>query len=411
MNASLFTLRAIGYVFSLTAIIFHLIPTAGTFAGNEPTDLQKGKKELQGLHSEIQEKKKELAEVGKKEQGILTEIEKINKKLASLGAEERKLDSQIILLEKGMQDKGAAIFTLRQETERKKRLLRKRLVFLYKSGDSGYLKLLLSSENMSDPGRKYRYMTRFAAHDRDLIKGYSQDTARLAEQMEEILSDKKKVESAERELVRKRAEIKDERLERDRLLAQVRKEKTQYRDSLKELEANAKSLQQLLKKLERQAAVHTHPKSSPAKNNMPDNIKSYPASGFEHQKGRLEFPVKGEIIGFFGKELDKKGRTALLRKGIEIKSRVGATVKAVYDGRVIFADQFKGFGLLIIIDHGGGYYTLYAHTAKILKKVNDEINKDDIIGEVGEGLDGEPSLYFEVRHGGKPENPLDWLKL
>ncbi len=388
---------------------FFIIIISPSFAESENPDLQKGKKELQGLRTEIKEKKKGLAEAGKKEKGLISEIEKINRKVDSLEAEERRLDRKIIILEKGLQEKTTAISALRLETERKKRLLYKRLVFLYKSGDSGYLRFLLSSENLSDPGRKYRYMTRVAAHDKDLIKGYKRDATELSMQMEEILTDKKRLEGAEKELAKKRVEIKKERGERDRLLAEVRKEKSQYKESLKELEANAKSLQQLLKKLERQAA--THARSTPPKSSTADDIRSYPTSGFEHQKGLLDFPVKGEVIGFFGKELDKNSKTAVLRKGIEIRAKGGSQVKAVYNGRVIFADQFKGFGLLIIVDHGGGYYTLYAHTARLLKKVNDEINKGDIIAEVGEsGPDSEPSLYFEVRHGGKPENPLNWLK-
>ena len=135
-----------------------------------------------------------------------------------------------------------------------------------------------------------------------------------------------------------------------------------------------------------------------------ENIKSYPAGGFEHQKGLLDFPVKGEVTGFFGKELDERHTTKVYRKGIEIRARV-------FNGRVIFASQFKGYGLMMVVDHGGGYYTVYAHAAKLFKKVNDEIVKNDIIAEVGDGgQTAEPTLYFEVRKGGKPEDPLNWLR-
>ena len=247
-------------------------------------------------------------------------------------------------------------------------------------------------------------MVRVAAHDRQLIKSYGMDVEGLSVQTAEIRSDKEKFEGLEKELAKKRVEIKKDREERDRLLSSVRKEKMQYKESLNELEANARSLQQLLYKLERQASVAS--KGSPN-----EKIKGYPASGFERQRGLLDFPVKGEVIGFFGKEIDKDSKTAVYRKGIEISTRTGSQIKAVYNGRIIYAGQFKGYGLMMIIDHGEGFYTLYAHAAKLLKKLNDEINKGDIIGEVGEsGTAGESSLYFEVRRGGRPENPLDWLK-
>lgn len=384
--------------------LFTLVTVPQLLAANE-TDLQKGRKELQGIRTEIREKKKGLAEVGKKEKGLLTEIERINKRLNGLEADERRLDREIIVTEKRLQEKSIAISDLRLEMERKKRLLSKRLVFLYKSGDAGYLKFLLSSEEGStEADRKYRYMTRVAAHDRDLIRGYGRDVASLSMQMEGIRADKEEFERLEKELSKKRVEIKREKEERDRLLSEVRKEKMQYKESLKELEANARSLQQLLKRLEKE--THTA-----AKGVAREGIKGYPASGFELQKGLLDIPVKGEVVGFFGKEIDRDSKTTVYRKGIEIRAKSGSLIKAVYNGRVIFADQFKGYGLMIIIDHGGGYYTLYAHASKLLKKLNDEINKGDIIGKVGESSPaGETSLYFEVREGGKPENPLDWLK-
>ena len=425
--------------------LFFVIIISPSLAANENPDLQKGKKELQGCRTEIKGKKKDIAKAGKKEKGLLTEIGKINKKLNTLGIEERKLDREIILLEKGLREKNAAISSLQLDIERKRRLLSKRLVFLYKNEDVSYLnrdvessspaapmkifnpspippspipggkgeiniiKFLLSSEGSTEADRRSRYMTRIAAHDRDLIKGYRRDVAKLSMQMEGIRADKEKLEGAEKELAKKRVEIKSEREERDRLLFKVRKEKQQYKESLKELESNARNLQQLLKRLERQASAPS--RGTPLRGGVKGDIKGYPASGFELQKGLLDFPVNGEVVGFFGKEIDKASHTAVYRKGIEIKTQKGASIKAVYNGRVIFADQFKGFGLLMIIDHGGGYYTLYAHAAKFQKKLNDEINKGDIIGEIGDsGPSSESALYFEVRHGGKPENPLDWLK-
>ena len=157
----------------------------------------------------------------------------------------------------------------------------------------------------------------------------------------------------------------------------------------------------MLKKLERQASLPSKKGSGREK-----GVGS-PTRGFELQKGLLDFPVKGEVVGSFGKEMDKDSKTTVYRKGIEIKAKAGSAIRAVYGGKVIFSDQFKGYGLMMIIDHGGGFYTLYAHASRLMKKMNDEINKGDIIGEIG---DGGPALYFEVRKGGKPQDPMDWLR-
>ena len=382
--------------------LFFAVIISQALAESDNTQLKEGKKELQGIRIEIKQKKKGLAAAGKKEKNLLTEIRRIAKKLDALEAEERRLDKEIITMEIGLREKTAAISDVRLETERKKNLLYKRLVFMYKSGNMSYLKFFFSTDGATDAGRKYRYALRIAARDRDMINEFRMDAATLSAQMDAIWADKVRLEGVERELDKKRAEIKGERKERDRLLASVRKEKVRYKQSLKELKANASSLQELLKKLERQVYL-------PSK--QAGGEKGSAVSGFELQKGLLEFPVNGDVVGFFGKEIDKDSKTPVYRKGIEILAGMGSAIRAVYGGRVIFADQFKGYGLMVIIDHGEGFYTLYAHASRLTKKMNDEINKGDIIGEIGEsGPTGEPVLYFEVRRGGKPENPMSWLK-
>jgi septal ring factor EnvC (AmiA/AmiB activator) len=380
----------------LLSFIFMVSPV---LAESDNPDLQKGKKDLQGIRKEIREKKKGLAEAGKKEKGLLAEIERIGRRLHALEAEERRLDRETITLEKGLKEKTAAVSILGREMERKKGLLSKRLAFLYKARETGYLRFLLTSEGSADAGQRFRYMVRVADHDRELIRGYGRDMSNLSRQMAGIRADKERLEGAEKELAKKRVEIKREREERDRLLAAVRKEKIRYKESIKELQANARNLERLLDRLERQASI-------PTKDAGRDRIKGYAESGFGRQKGLLDFPVRGEVVGSFGKEIEEGSKTVVYRKGIEIRAKGDSEIRAVYGGRVIFADQFKGYGLMVIIDHGGGYYTLYARASKILKKLNDEINKGDIIGIIGES----DSLYFEVRSGGKPENPLYWLK-
>jgi len=394
-------IRQIAFTFPL-ALLLSFLTAFPLLAESDKPSLQKSKKELQGIRIEIKQKKKGLAAAGKKEKNLLTEIRRIAKKLDALEAEERRLDKEIITMEIGLREKTAAISDVRLETERKKNLLYKRLVFMYKSGNMSYLKFFFSTDGATDAGRKYRYALRIAARDRDMINEFRMDAATLSAQMDAIWADKVRLEGVERELDKKRAEIKGERKERDRLLASVRKEKVRYKQSLKELKANASSLQELLRKLERQVSL-------PSK--QAGGEKGSAVSGFELQKGLLEFPVNGDVVGFFGKEIDKDSKTPVYRKGIEILAGMGSTIRAVYGGRVIFADQFKGYGLMMIIDHGGGFYTLYAHASRLTKKMNDEINKGDIIGEIGEsGPTGEPVLYFEVRRGGKPENPMSWLK-
>ena len=128
-------------------------------------------------------------------------------------------------------------------------------------------------------------------------------------------------------------------------------------------------------------------------------------------KGKLLFPVRGSIISKFGRTEHPNLRTFTFQKGIEIKAQSGTEIKSVFKGKVIYADWFKGYGNIIIINHGEHYYSIYAHAEKLLKQVGDIVNNNETIALVGDtnALKGS-CLYFEIRHNGIPQDPLLWLK-
>jgi septal ring factor EnvC (AmiA/AmiB activator) len=117
------------------------------------------------------------------------------------------------------------------------------------------------------------------------------------------------------------------------------------------------------------------------------------------------------VASAFGRQEHPKFRTVTYNRGIEISAAMGRPVLAVYDGTVLYADWFRGYGRLVILDHGGGYFTLYAHASELLVKVGDQVTRGQPIARVGDtgSLEG-PQLYFEVRHRGKPQDPLAWLE-
>ncbi|RMF80145.1 MAG: hypothetical protein D6739_10480, partial [Nitrospirae bacterium] len=121
-------------------------------------------------------------------------------------------------------------------------------------------------------------------------------------------------------------------------------------------------------------------------------------------RGQLPWPVEGEVVGFFGVPEGEPPRPA---RGIRIRPRAAGPVRAVWDGEVVFADRFEGYGLLLILDHGSGYYSVYGHAAGLLVGPGDRVRKGQVIAEAA-GPDGEP-LYFEIRDGGRPVDPLHWL--
>jgi len=141
--------------------------------------------------------------------------------------------------------------------------------------------------------------------------------------------------------------------------------------------------------------------------------ESEPASStdFAKVKGRLAWPNNGEVVSLFGRQKHPKFNTYVFRKGIEIETSKEENVRAVHEGSVIYADSFKGYGMMVIMDHGENFYSVYAHLGRLLVSVGEKATKNRTIGTVGEtGLSEGNRLYFEMRHEGEPIDPLTWLQ-
>jgi septal ring factor EnvC (AmiA/AmiB activator) len=198
------------------------------------------------------------------------------------------------------------------------------------------------------------------------------------------------------EITRTLSEIQTEKRKKDRLLASIRNEKTTYERTLRELEDSAATLKGLIKKLDEQRAARREPETT---------------AGFSLQRGHLDWPTNGRVVTFFGRQKHPKFDAYVHRKGIEIQAGQGSPIRSVYGGSVVYADWFRGYGLLVIIDHGKNYFSLYAHAAKLLVSAGDRVAGRQVIGEIGDtGLTSDNSLYFEIRRGADPLDPLTWLK-
>jgi len=132
---------------------------------------------------------------------------------------------------------------------------------------------------------------------------------------------------------------------------------------------------------------------------------------FEACKGKLPWPVQGELHRKFGKQYDAKLHADVLSKGIDIKAEPEAPVKAVWKGSVVYADWFRGYGKLMIIHHGGKSYTVLSYLSRLLKKEGDRVEAGEIVGYAGGGGSFEEGVvHFEVWHRGRPQDPLEWIR-
>lgn len=386
----IFLLLLLGW-FSLTA------PLWG--AGDQ--EIQEKKKQIKEIERQIKKEQEKVRQAEEKEQSVLTQLyqlesqlEKKERELKALKARLSKTSQTILGLQGDIED-----VTPKWEYSRK--LLKKRLRAIYKQGQWGYLRTLFSSSSYAEMARRLKYLTLIARQDRRIAENYNRNLTHLVSSRKELLEQKESQVHARQQAEHQQRNIKGDQQKRKQILSSIRQEKKLHQRTIQDLERAQQDLQTLVEGLR---SGHERKDARPP-------VPPYEGKGaFGKLKGRLEWPVRGPVTSHFGKEPHPRFRIQIQNKGITIKAPEGKDIRAVAEGRVIYADWFKGYGKIIILDHGDGYYTLYAHASELLSSVGQNISRGQVIARVGEtgSLEGS-NLYFEVRQNGRPQDPLTWL--
>ncbi len=374
--------------------------------GDAETDLQKirsgvaqSKKELGGLKKKIQEEKQRVKAIHKKESSVISQLNKMDRNLSEKEKELKVLNRKLEGVVQKVRKTNEELQLVTQSVETQEAFLEKRLVALYKFGETGMPQIFFSSNSYAEFLNSRRYLASILGQDRELVEDFRKRQTVLGSYREQLKEDERELQALKEQTEKKQAEIRKDRLQKGRLLDSVRGEKRIHLAAIKELETASAQLQTLLNRLEREIR-----EKAKAEVFIPAG------KGFGTFRGKLAFPVEGRILSTFGKNENPKFNTFTVQKGIEIEAAIGAEIRAVYDGRVLYSDWFKGYGKILIIDHGEGYYTLSGHASALLKNVGEEVRGGDGVALVGDtgSLKG-PCLYFEIRQRGKPLDPLEWL--
>ncbi len=320
-----------------------------------------------------------------------------NRKLAELSLRQRQADRQLSELQT-RQKKLSGTMSSQQV------LLGRLLYQQYLGGQQEYAKLLLSNQDPNQVARDlqyYRYIARNRADWLNTLRGNLRQVASLdqstREQREELVNLESEQKSQQQMLQQKQHE-------RAQTLTKISLQLRAQRREIHRLQQDENRLAQLVERITKMLA---QPKSKSIFHNdkLPDN--HFDGKPFAQLQGKLAFPVKGDITNRFGAT---RPDSTVLWKGIFVKAAAGQTVKAIAAGRVVFADWLRGFGNLLIVDHGNGYMSLYGNNETLYKQVGDELRGGDTIAAVGNSGGNEDSgLYFELRLESKPLDPLKWL--
>jgi septal ring factor EnvC (AmiA/AmiB activator) len=361
--------------------------------------------ELEALHGRIEALKKNLAGAEENrseasdglrasEQGV----SEANRVLHNLGAQQRSAQAALVRVAGETRVLEASIAAQQGQ-------LGRLLAMRYASGQQDYLKLLLSGHDPNQTARDLHYYSYISRAQADFIRSLRNNLEGLAQLGREARDKSAELAELQAQQLAGRKELETQRAERKKVLAQLASQiRAQHRE-IKSLQRDEARLSRLVEEL---AKVVIAPSASGRRN------ETLPESGrdeglFAALKGKLRLPTRGELINRFGSPRSDSG---LSWKGLFIRGTSGQEVRAVAGGQVVFAEWMRGFGNLMIIDHGQSYLTIYGNNEALLKQVGDTVKGGDTVATVGNsGGNQDSGLYFEIRHQGKAFDPLRWVSL
>lgn len=368
---------------------------------------QNPKEEYKKIQKDIATHKKKLESVKKVEKSVVEELKKTNLELSETENQLRAQKDKIKKIQSDITALQKDIDLNKRNLDYQKDLLKNRLRALQKSSrmDDALL-IIISGEDFSQTLRLLRYLNEIAHYDYRIINIYNESLIKLNSKQENLKRLFSDLKLAEKKLTKLEESLKEKKKERESLLLSVQKERRSYEKMIKELQENSNRMLKIIQESEKREYSRKKKKETES-----DGLSKQNDSGFFSLKGKLPWPVNGTVVIPYGTQVDPVFNLPVFRSGIHIKTTPNTNVKAVYEGKVVFADDFKGYGQLVIISHGDGYYTLYGNLSRIFLKNGAIIKENTIIGEVGESNTiGANGLYFEIRYKGKPLDPQQWLR-
>ena len=372
-------------MFAALALVFLLLFPSVSNTANPQEEFKK-------IQERIQEQKKKLAETLLRESSVLNELDSVNVKLSKVEADLRKYRKILRQTEAEIETVNREMAATRESLDKQKDWLARKLRIMQRYGYAGdMVMILMSAEDISQTMRVWKYLENLTRYEHDILASYRANLKALDEKSEKLRLLKAELAKNTEKVKAKESEMGDRKREKELILSSVRNERASHQKMLAELKEAAQRLLDLIRESSK--------------------TDTYEAKGFGRLKGSLSWPSEGKVAIPYGSQKDPQFDTPVFRNGVHIQTDASADARSVYAGKVIFAEWFKGFGQLVIVNHGSGYHTLYGNLSEIFSRVGDIIKENQVIGKVGtSGILNAPGLYFEIRYNGKPLDPIQWLK-
>ena len=361
-------------------------------------NIEGGRNKARNVQQKIREKRDQISTLTRRERKLISELDSLDQTIEQANRRLEKLISEESYIQTEMTQIKHKRTQLTKELKVLEEQAAKRLVAYYKLGRLGIAPILFSAQSFTDLWQRQYALESILSYDQCVWNNFQNKQEQLDILTKSLENRQKKVQSIKAKILEEQHSIVAQKTKRTELLAHVQNKKGAAEAALEELMEVSRQLDDTIRKLE-----------EAAKAKAKSTTKEMPL--FSAQKGHLPMPVEGSIVTAFGKYKHPRFNIYHFQNGIDVKAKQGSPIRAVHNGKVVYAGWFKGYGNIIIIDHGEGYYTLSAHALSLAPKVGDLVKRGEIVGFVGDtgSLKG-PGLYFEIRHHGKPINPAKWLK-
>lgn len=381
--------RTVHRALSKAAIVVAALLTLTT-ARSQPS---KSTSDLDRLRDEIGRLKAKLDDVHRQAKSAQQELEAVD---LELGIRTRELDLAIETqnrLDGERKTLEAQIAELTPRIDRQKKFLGKRLAALYRMGELSYLRMVLSMDDRRDPIEAMSMLSFLITRDARAVSRFQATSEQLALRKADLADRQRKIADVRRVVEDRQRAVAAAHAEKEQLVASLQRQEHGSEKHLEELEEKARRLERLIEVLSKQETAG--------------------AGSFDIRtvQGALPWPADGKVVERFGRQRNPKFDTFTTNNGIKIETPAGAPVRAVFSGTVLFSQWFKGYGNLIILDHGHRVFSLYGNLKSASVAAGDRIAAGQTIAGTAESEETPPAyLYFEIRQDNRPEDPQKWLR-
>ena len=365
--------------------------TTGFCASHEAKDALKEKQQqLNEIYKRLEYSKQKLTETKQQEQSVINKLFIINRDLKQTKGQLSRAQYQIQRNESKIGYLQGSLEEAKTRMDSKSAIFSKRINEIYRTGGVNFFGLLLTSDTLADFISRSYFFEKIMGRDMDIVSQIIQEHTKIKQNKNELEGLTVEIKKLAKSIEGKKTYIENLAEEKQKVYKSLEQRKIEYEKNVIELEQSSKEIEQMIKKI-----IAERPTKG---------------KGVPHSTGTFIWPLQGRITSPFGYRKSPIWGLGNFHTGLDIANSYGTPIRAADSGEVIYAGWWRGYGKMVIIDHGKGISTLYGHMSRIYAQKDQKIEKGQMVGLVGTtGWSTGPHLHFEVRKNGVPQNPIRWL--